>query len=103
MKKDMIKRLSALALCLILIVMAILPVAATTPEEDREYNRMSVSTFWVAYAFLALILPAALGGLGVWLARSETRGKPTYWYGLSIVCGAWLVFSIALMVLLLVI
>lgn len=103
MKKDMIKRLSALALCLILIVMAILPVAATTPEEDREYNRMSVSTFWVAYAFLALILPAALGGLGVWLARSETRGKPTYWYGLSIVCGAWLVFSIALMILLLVI
>jgi succinate dehydrogenase hydrophobic anchor subunit len=103
MKKDMIKRLSALALCLILIVMAILPVAATTPEEDREYNRMSVSTFWVAYAFLALILPAALGGLGVWLARSEARGKPTYWYGLSIVCGAWLVFSIALMVLLLVI
>jgi succinate dehydrogenase hydrophobic anchor subunit len=103
MKKDMIKRLSALALCLILIVMAILPVAATTPEEDREYNRMSVSTFWVTYAFLALILPAALGGLGVWLARSETRGKPTYWYGLSIVCGVWLVFSIALMVLLLVI
>jgi succinate dehydrogenase hydrophobic anchor subunit len=103
MKKDMIKRLSALALCLILIVMAVLPVAATTPEEDQEYNRKWLGTFWVAYAFLALILPVALGGLGVWLARSETRGKPTYWYGLSIVCGVWLVFSIALMVLLLVI
>lgn len=103
MKKDNLKRLFALVLCLILIGMAILPVAATTPEEDREYDRISLGMFWVGFSLLCLVLPTVLGLVGIKLARSEARGKPVYWYGLSIVCGAWLLFSVALTVLLLVI
>jgi hypothetical protein len=106
MKKTTVKRLLALLTCLMLVAMAILPVSATTPEEDAAaaaIDKTSVGMFWGTFALIGLILPAALAVVGVVLARSEARGKPTYWYGLSIVCGAWLVFSIALMVLLLVI
>lgn len=104
MKKTTVKRLLALLFCLILAIMTILPIAATTPEEDAEMaamDRTSVGVFWVTFVFIGLILPAGLAVVGVVLARSELRGRPVYWYGLSIVCGAWLLLSIALMVLLL--
>ena len=84
--------------------MAILPVSATTPEEDAAaaaIDKTSVGMFWGTFALIGLILPAALAVVGVVLARSEQRARPRYWYGLSIVCGVWFLLSASLTVLLL--
>ena len=103
MKKETMKRLLSLAVCLILIAMAVVPAAATTPEEDMAENRISVGMFWVGYSLICFVLPLVLAGVGIKLALSETRGRPKYWIWMTGACGVWLILSALLAVVLLVI
>ncbi len=73
---------------------------------DYEYEvegskEDAISVFWVFFVLGGFIMPIPFIIAGCVLATSDKRGRPKYWYTLSIIAALWLILSFVLMGLLL--
>ncbi len=67
---------------------------------EHEVDRAAAeNAFWVMFVIVGFIAPIPVLVMGFYLANSAKRGKPKYWYSLSILAAAWFVLSVALMLI----
>ncbi len=61
------------------------------PDESGQLVK-----FWVIFSLVGYALPAALTVMGILFARSAKRGKPRYWYIISVLGAVWLVLCVVI-------
>lgn len=65
------------------------------PKESPIESDVAVVLFWIFFAIIGFILPAAPIAMGIVFARSEKRGKMKEWYILTAIGALWVILSIA--------
>lgn len=68
--------------------------------EDGAYTAMGEDVFWVYFLLIGFIFPIPFLIIGLVTANSSLRGKPKYWYALSVAAGVWILLSILLLIIL---
>ena len=68
---------------------------------DEATEKGAIFLFVVFAVLIGFVLPLPLLIVSICMARSAKRGHPTYWYGLTAVCGAWMLVMLLIMIILL--